>query len=235
MTQPDGGRPGLLVSVRSAREAAAALEGGADLIDVKEPDRGSLGRATDDVIAEVLAVVARRCPVSAALGELLEGTPLPSAIRQLAYVKWGLADCRDRDWRSLLQKEFSRLAERAPNCQPVVVAYADHLRASAPHPEDICTFVENHKGAVLLLDTWQKDGIGLLTWVLPSELQLLCRRLHASARAMALAGSLDAEQVCRLRFLCPNWFAVRGAACTGGRRQAEIEPEKVRALVSLLR
>ena len=37
--------PGLLVSVRSGAEAEAALAGGADLIDVKEPTRGALGRA----------------------------------------------------------------------------------------------------------------------------------------------------------------------------------------------
>src|SRR5207237_10897019 len=35
---------GLLVSVRSATEAGAALEGGADLIDIKEPRHGPLGR-----------------------------------------------------------------------------------------------------------------------------------------------------------------------------------------------
>ena len=33
----------LLVSVRSAEEAAAALEGGADVIDAKDPDNGALG------------------------------------------------------------------------------------------------------------------------------------------------------------------------------------------------
>jgi uncharacterized protein (UPF0264 family) len=36
---------GLLVSVRDAAEAADALAGGADLIDVKEPNAGSLGAA----------------------------------------------------------------------------------------------------------------------------------------------------------------------------------------------
>ncbi len=35
----------LLVSVRSAAEAEIALSAGADLIDVKEPSRGSLGAA----------------------------------------------------------------------------------------------------------------------------------------------------------------------------------------------
>ena len=63
----------LLVSVRSAAEAEAALAGGAALIDVKEPARGALGRADDAVIADVVRAVAGRAPVSAALGELRDG------------------------------------------------------------------------------------------------------------------------------------------------------------------
>src|SRR4051812_283713 len=85
---------GLLVSVRSPAEAEAALAGGAAIIDVKEPDNGALGRAASEVLAGVLAVVAGRRPVSAALGELLEPEgDLPAELARLAYVKWGLAGC----------------------------------------------------------------------------------------------------------------------------------------------
>jgi uncharacterized protein (UPF0264 family) len=70
----------LLVSVRSAAEAAAALAGGAGLIDVKEPARGALGRADAAVIAAVVRAVGGRRPVSAALGELA-GTPRSHAPR----------------------------------------------------------------------------------------------------------------------------------------------------------
>ena len=35
----------LLVSVRNASEARAAINGGADVIDIKEPDHGPLGMA----------------------------------------------------------------------------------------------------------------------------------------------------------------------------------------------
>ena len=41
----------LLVSVRSLGEAQAALVAGAAVIDVKEPLRGSLGRADDATIS----------------------------------------------------------------------------------------------------------------------------------------------------------------------------------------
>src|SRR4051812_47948913 len=40
----------LLVSVRSAKEVEAALAGGADIIDAKEPSRGSLGAVSPKVL-----------------------------------------------------------------------------------------------------------------------------------------------------------------------------------------
>ena len=86
--------PGLLVSVRTAAEVAAALDGGADLIDVKEPAKGPLAPAEAEVVAAVIDAVDGQVPVSAALGEWS-----PNAITEahwhlelpLQYVKWGLA------------------------------------------------------------------------------------------------------------------------------------------------
>src|SRR5687767_8833724 len=90
--------PGLLVSVRSVAEAEAALCGGAAIIDIKEPAAGPLGKADDEVTNAITRYVAGRRPVSAALGELIEGNAVPKA--GLKYVKWGLARCRDRDWQA---------------------------------------------------------------------------------------------------------------------------------------
>src|SRR5947209_7857771 len=89
----------LLVSVRSAEEARAALEGGAAVIDVKEPDRGPLGRADPSIWAEVRAAVPMATPVSVALGELYEwvGDDAPGDLSPLdasagfTYRKLGLA------------------------------------------------------------------------------------------------------------------------------------------------
>ena len=61
--------PGLLVSVRSANEVAAALDGGGDLIDVKEPAKGPRAPAEAEVVAAVIDAVDGKVPVSAALGE----------------------------------------------------------------------------------------------------------------------------------------------------------------------
>ena len=81
---------GLLISVRSAREAEIALCGGADLIDVKEPARGSLGRAKGSVIRDVVLRIAGQVPVSAALGELVQqpfflDAPIPPEVRCVCH------------------------------------------------------------------------------------------------------------------------------------------------------
>src|SRR5438309_11634532 len=119
----------LLVSVRSVREARAALVGGASVIDVKEPFRGSLGRAQDATIAAIVRSLAGLRPVSAAMGELLERLPcFPEP--GLSYVKWGLAGCgRRAQWRAELVEAIARLHEANVRCQAVAVAYADWQRA----------------------------------------------------------------------------------------------------------
>ncbi len=77
------GIPRLLVSVRNAKEALMAVRGGADIIDVKEPSKGSLGRASLEnllAIADVLRqqqqhsdrVRTEPVPLSVALGEVQE-------------------------------------------------------------------------------------------------------------------------------------------------------------------
>ena len=222
----------LLVSVRSATEAATALRGGAALIDVKEPSHGSLGRASDSVLAEVVRVVAGRRPVSAALGELMAGLDVPDQ-PSLAYVKWGLADCRE-DWQHLLCGAMRRLRERLSNCRAVAVAYADWQPARAPRPEEICSFAIDNAVGVFLIDTWQKDGSTLFDWLPLDAIEQLAERCRAAGTPIALAGSLGVTEIDTLLPLRPEWFAVRGAVCQGHRRGAAIDEDKVRQLVVLL-
>ncbi len=226
----------LLVSVRNAAEAEAALAGGAVLIDVKEPARGPLGRADDETVAQVLWAVAGRAPVSAALGEWR--TPgaqtWPPLVGQLAYVKWGLSGCGGMGgWQSTLQVVGRYLADRYPELGMVAVAYADWRPAQAPPPDEVCAWACGQGRGAFLIDTWGKDGRTLLDWVSPAEVSAWCARCRAAGVRVALAGSLGPEQIRTLLPARPDWFAVRGAACEEG-RTGTISTARVRALVELL-
>jgi uncharacterized protein (UPF0264 family) len=226
----------LLVSVRSATEALAALEGGAALIDVKEPAHGPLGRAADRTIAEVVRAIAGRRPVSAAMGELLQARP-PYASEGLAFLKWGLAGCRDHPcWRYDLAAAIGQVEARATGCRGVTVAYADAERAGAPPVAEIVEVARQQPGGVLLLDTYGKgDGRTLLDWLSVREIARTRRLCRDAGVRVALAGSLGAEEIRSLLPVRPDWFAVRGAVCAGKDRHNTISAEKVRILVELLR
>jgi uncharacterized protein (UPF0264 family) len=236
--EPPARRTELLVSVRSAVEAAAALEGGAAVIDVKEPERGPLGRADDRVITEVVRLVAGRRPVSAALGEL-GGAIHPPPPLGLAYLKWGLADCGPLDWKGRFA-EAERTALRSSSAgTPVAVAYADWREAGAPPVDDVCAFALSRPGGVLLLDTFQKAPATrtpprLLDLLPVQKLSLYCVLCRERGVRVALAGSLGPGEVARLLPLGPDWVAVRGAACRGGRREAAVDAGRVRELARLL-
>ncbi|MFO0965607.1 MAG: (5-formylfuran-3-yl)methyl phosphate synthase [Gemmataceae bacterium] len=225
----------LLVSVRAVAEAQAALAGGAHLIDIKEPANGALGKADDATIQAILRDVAGRTPVSAALGEWHEGHLPPDA--DLAFVKWGCANAARRidAWRLFLD---SRIALRRPRC--VHVAYADWQCAQAPPLDEVVAHAVRAPGAILLIDTHCKEAKGaarrptLLDWLSEEDVYSLCRRCRAAGVRIALAGSLGLPEIERLRPARPDWFAVRGAACDGG-RDGCVTAARVRMLVARIR
>lgn len=214
----------LLVSVRSAAEARAARAGGCDLLDAKEPAAGPLGAVSPAVLAEILAA-ADGVPVSAALGELPDG-PLPDVADDVAYVKVGLAGWAENDWRGRLA------VVRSPRL--VAAAYADHMRARSPTPEAVLAAAIDLRLAAFLVDTWDKEGGGLLGALGRGRLAALVARAKSAGMPVALAGALTAETIAALRDLAPDWFAVRGAACDGG-RAGTVSTRRVAELAALTR
>jgi (5-formylfuran-3-yl)methyl phosphate synthase len=225
----------LLVSVRTPLEARAAVAGGADIIDVKEPSCGSLGRADSSVWQAVRASVPRSRPVSIALGELNEwlGPESPripeSDLAGIEYCKLGLAGA-PADWVegwARVRRELRKTS--APFPYWVAVVYLDWQEARAPHPDTIIgAALELSECRVVLFDTWSKSAGKRLdgTWKPRVE------RVQSSGRLVALAGSLDLAEIDRLKSWKPDIFAVRGAACALGDRLGPIDAGRVARLAA---
>lgn len=212
----------LLVSVRSAIEAIAALGGGADWIDIKEPLKGSLGAVGASTIDEIVQVVNGRAPVSMACGELTELQVL-NAQSGIQLAKCGLAG-GGVNWR----QTWLRWSNNLPtSCRAVLVAYAEESRAKAPPIADIVSFAIEVRPAVVLIDTAIKDHRTLSDhWAL-ENLTTILEPLSNASIPFALAGSLRLEQLVTVLALNPGWIAVRGAVCEGG-RNGVVSAEKVR-------
>src|SRR5687767_13229819 len=128
----------LLVSVRNASEAAAALAGGADIVDAKEPLNGPLGKVSPAALASIASAVAGAAPVSAALGDIgrddiVRGAHDATSVGA-AFVKVGFAGMRGR--LDIAADVLASAAVRSPAAL-VLVAYADYETAGAPSPEEV--------------------------------------------------------------------------------------------------
>jgi uncharacterized protein (UPF0264 family) len=223
------GKTGLLVSVRAVDELEAALSGGADLIDVKEPSKGALAPAEAEVVAAVIAKVKGKVPVSAALGEWS-----PNAITdahwhlelKLNFVKWGLAGYSSRPgWGEDL---LDTRRELPVGMEMVAVAYADWERAKSIPPAELVRFAKRFRFKAFLLDTWGKDGKTLLDFATPGEIGDLVDSLKRVEMTVAIGGSLRPEHVKQLKGVNPDYFAVRSSACAAGKRDGVIDAARVR-------
>ncbi len=216
----------LLVSVRDADEALAALDGGVDLIDIKEPSRGALGAADPQIWRQVCNVVAGRAPVSAALGELL-ACQAYCDVSGLRWVKAGLAGCADdAQWRFKLAQLHASLP---PTTELVAVIYADARRAAAPTPMDVLNVAADLRLTTLLIDTFDKSQGNLWSALDATRLHHLVERAGELGIRVALAGSIGLAAIPRALELCPAWLAVRGAACEGS-RTGKVSADRVRGL-----
>jgi uncharacterized protein (UPF0264 family) len=224
-----GTKTGLLVSVRSADEVAAALAGGADLIDVKEPAKGSLAPAEAEVVAAVIDAVKGRVPVSAALGEWS-----PNAMTEahwhmelkLNYVKWGLAGYSPAPgWGEDL---LDTRRELPVGMEMVAVAYADWERAKSVPPVELAKFAKRFRFKAFLLDTCVKDSKTLLDFMKPDEIQELVESLQRVYTTVALGGSLRPEHLKPLKNVTPDFYAVRSSVCAAGKREGVIDEARVR-------
>jgi (5-formylfuran-3-yl)methyl phosphate synthase len=226
----------LLVSVRSPGEAEAALSGGADIVDAKEPSRGSLGAVSPDVLAEILDRIPVDRPASIALGDVTAFddvrariASLPRSARPMTYLKLGFAGVSEPEQiRRFLEIAQAAAADTA--CARVVaVAYADAVLARSAPPEIVCRAATMAGIAGVLFDTYQKSGGDLLTWIPLPTLSGLIASARENALVSAVAGGLSSGQLDVVSRARPDIVGFRGAACTGG-RAGRLSEHRVRQL-----
>jgi (5-formylfuran-3-yl)methyl phosphate synthase len=228
----------LLVSVVDVDEAREAAAAGADIVDVKNPDEGSLGAPSPAVIEGVRAAVPAVLPVSAAIGDMpnLPGTAalaaLGAALSGAAFVKVGLWGVSTEAEAVALVRSVCDGVAGVPGAVVVAAAYADARRvAHAPLAPELLPRVAHAGGAgICLLDTAVKDGRGLLDWLSPDALASLVADAHAADLQAALAGALRAEDLPVVRATAADIAGVRSAACGDGRRSGPLDTARVRAL-----
>ncbi|MBA2127707.1 hypothetical protein DLM45_15965 [Hyphomicrobium methylovorum] len=221
--------PAFLASVKSAEEALAALDAGADLIDGKDPVAGALGALDLATVRGIVDAIASRRPVSATVGDLpAEPEAMASAVTEMAstgvdLIKIGFFG--DRDPQAAIQRLGRDGHWRG---RMVAVLMADRAPDFA-----ILPLLAANGFAGVMLDTAGKSS-GRLTSVLSRDrLAEFVRTGRAAGLTTGLAGSLAIEDIASLMPLSADILGFRGALCRDG-RTGTLDPQRVAAVHAAL-
>ena len=226
----------LLVSVSNAEEALAAVEGGADVIDAKNPSNGPLGAVEPHVMAAIRRAVDADRLVTAALGDASDEANVERLALQLVtngarLVKLGFAGVADADRvERLLGCAVRACSNVDAECGVVAVAYADDTGDGIDALRLVA--IGAHTGVrAVLVDTADKRGPGLTALWSSSELATWVSEAHKHGVLAAVAGKLAADDLRMVADAGADIAGVRGAACVGG-RNGRVSVERVRDLLS---
>lgn len=219
----------MLASVRSVEEANIALDAGVDILDLKEPDAGTLGAVDPALATEIAAMAKGRAITSSTIGDL-HGDPQAiydaaeaTARTGVDIVKIGLFDNAER---GAVVARLGALARA--NRRLVAVLFADREAIL-----DLRDLIASEWYGVML-DTAGKSG-GSLPQLLGQD---VLKRFVSDARSGGMhcgfAGGLGPDDVPGLLELDPDHLGFRGALCEGHDRRQALNAAKVAAVRALI-
>ncbi len=215
----------LLISPINTEEALEAVEGSADIIDVKNPKEGSLGASFPWVIKSIRELTPEGMHVSATIGDVpyKPGTVSLAAAGAVVsganYIKTGLYGTKNYDEAlEVMENVVRSVREFNPDALVVAAGYADAHRVGAVDPMEIPRVAAESGADIAMVDTAVKDGKTLFDFMDEDALTKFTDDTHKYGLKVALAGSVKAEQLEMLYNLDCDIVGIRGAACVGGDR-----------------
>ncbi len=230
------GKPKLLISIWYPDEVQHALRGGADIVDIKNPSRGSLGAPSFKVVKEVAEKYSGIVELSAAVGDV---TCCPEMVALAAYtlsklglnyVKLGLQISSEREGLEIVREVVETVRSLS---KVIVVGYADYERIGALSPLQIVDIAYKADAYGVMIDTRIKDGHSSLDFLSISYIKEFVRKAQRNNLLKAFAGGLNREHLARILSLGFDVIGFRTAACENG-RLGKVSERKVRELKHII-
>jgi uncharacterized protein (UPF0264 family) len=164
----------LLVSPTSIEEAKAAVEGGAGIIDVKNPKEGSLGANFPWTVEGIKEILPDGVELSATIGDL-EYKPGTASLAAFGlsklgvdYVKAGLFGIKDAEQAGDMAKN---LKKASGGSKLVLAGYADYGDIGSISPLLLPEIASSAGASGVMIDTAGKNGNSLFSHLGDDELQ----------------------------------------------------------------
>ena len=219
----------LLISVKNAKETLIALDAGADIIDLKDPDNGALGALDIDTSANILQAISGAAIVSVTVGEH------HASISDLIFdiktrVEIGADIIKIAVSELFYEKDFMIEMAKLTNegVKIVAVFFAD---------ESIDLDLLNKSQQMgffgAMLDTKSKQQ-NLLQVQAQSDLQIFTQKCNQHQLKYGFAGSLKSQDIVNLIKFNPTYIGFRGGVCENNMRKSALLRCKVLDVKSML-
>ena len=210
----------LLVSVKDVEEAFEALEGGADIIDVKDVSHGSLGLPRYGVVREVALKIGSAREKSVPIGDLERRDSAIGYVAQVIeglgydYLKVGLKTNSREEGLDIVREVMDSISGKV---KVVLVGYADYQLHNLLSPMDVIDIAHISGAYGVMIDTLGKNGLSTFDYLSRDYLRDFVTKAKDHGLLVALAGGLKLHHIRDALSLGFDVIGVRTAACEGGR------------------
>lgn len=220
----------LLISVTSLKEAEIAIQAGVDMLDMKNPAEGALGRLPFRVIEEIVKLAGGRGITSATIGDLpMQPEQLASATEKVAatgvdIVKIGF----------FANEHHEACANAVGLAAGGRVKLVGVLMADEFPDFRLISILKAAGFYGVMLDTAKKQNNHLLDHLSIEQLQVFCSLAKSAGLMAGLAGSLKESHIPVLVKLSPDYLGFRGAVCQNANRIAQLDEGRLKLIKNML-
>lgn len=221
----------LMVSVQNLEEATEALEGGADIVDVKNLQEALVGSAHPLTVKAVRDAVPGARHASVTLGVV----PNQAGTVAMAVYAAGVLDATSVKV-GFMRTEYPEAVETLLECREALSGFDTKLIGSLFADNPLYDGLEADRMLQLardgrcdgwLIDTLTKDGRNLFDFIPEPQLREMVLEGKNDGMSTALSGHLRMEDLDELARINPDIVGVRGAACQKGDRGAAVHRDAV--------
>ena len=218
----------ILGSIQNLEEAKILIESKIDIIDLKDPAKGALGKLEEAKIIEILNFINNKKLTSSTVGDLPNNKDIIlRVIKQIEktnvdFIKIGVYD----------KNYVKTLCSIKSNKNLIAVFFADKF---IPNNKTI-ELLKNSGYSGVMLDTSDKNSGNIFCHASYNQIQIFLINAKKYDLITGIAGSVNKEHIGELIQLSPNYIGFRGAFCENKKsRASSISLKNVENIVDLIK
>ena len=218
----------ILASIKNISEAKILIDSEIDIIDLKDPSNGALGKLENNDIEDIINFISKKKLTSSTIGDL------PNDERLIAKNVSDLSNTEvDFIKIGVYENNYIDTLSKIISCKKLIaVFFADKF---LPTKEEII-ILKNSGFSGVMIDTSNKKSGNLFNHVSDTDVHDFILNAKNLNLLTGIAGSINSSHINQIVRLNPNYMGFRGALCEDKQmRNSKISASNVKNIVHLVK